>query len=77
MQFQADILDVPWNETPRPTFRSRAPTWPAWPWHLPNLADVAALVPPGARFEPRMSASDREAALDGWRVALARTTAHI
>ena len=74
MQFQADILDVP-------VVRSRASDLSALGaaylaglvsgvWG--SLDEISQLARPQDRFEPRMSASQREALLAGWSEAVSR-----
>jgi glycerol kinase len=76
MQFQADIIDCP---VLRSTSTDISPLGAAF---LAGLAvglwadetEIEDLVPPRDRFEPRMSADQREALYAGWREAVARTT---
>jgi glycerol kinase len=76
MQFQADILNCP---VLRSTSTEISPLGAAFLAGLAvglwaDEAEVAGLVPPRDRFEPQMSAEQREALYAGWREAVARTT---
>src|SRR5438105_959422 len=74
MQIQADVLQ-------RPVVRAAtAETTALGAAFLAGLAvgfwknedELASLARPGGRFEPQMSASDRDALVDGWRRAVER-----
>ena len=75
MQFQADMLGCP-------VLRSTSPdVSPLGAAFLAGLAvgiwadeaEIERLVPPRDRFEPYMSADQRETLYVGWREAVART----
>jgi glycerol kinase len=75
MQFQADILGCPVQRNDSADLSAQGAAWLAglavglWP----STEVLAALPRDVTRFEPRMSASERERRCDGWREAVART----
>ena len=75
MQFLADILDLP---VERPKVMETTALGAAFLAGLQaglygSTDDVGAIWSRGARFEPKMKASEREALLAGWRRAVERT----
>lgn len=76
MQFQADIINCP---VLRSTSTEISPLGAAFLAGLAlglwaDEAEIEGLVPPRDRFEPQMSAAQREALYAGWQEAVARTT---
>jgi len=74
MQFQADLLDVP---VERPQLVETTAAGAAYlaglaagVWNSPNEVDEARRIE--RRFEPRMSAAERDRLYRGWRAAVAR-----
>ena len=75
MQFQADILDVP---VVRPVVNETTALGAAYAAGLAvgfwsSLEEIRANWSAGARWEPAMSAADRERLYAGWRKAVTRT----
>ena len=76
VQFQADIINCP---VLRSTSSDVSPLGAAYLAGLAvglwaDEAEIESLVPPLDRFEPSMSADQREALYAGWQRAIARTT---
>jgi len=75
MQFQADVLGQPVEVASGVEMTALGAAALAGlgtgVWR--DTAEVAAVWRPSARYEPRIAPSEREALLEGWRSALART----
>ena len=75
MQFQADVLGQPVEVASGVEMTALGAAALAGlgtgVWR--DTAEVAAAWRPSARYEPRIAPSEREALLEGWRSALART----
>ena len=78
MQFQADILDVPVqrNDTAELSAVGAAYLTGLAIGVWPSTKEVAALPRSIKRFEPQLGAAARERLIDGWQMAVARTTLH-
>ena len=73
MQFQADILGRPLVRSASPDISAMGAAWlaglAAGVWN--SLDELAGMVAPGDRFEPKMSGAERDRRYQGWREVIA------
>jgi glycerol kinase len=75
MQIQADIAGVAVVRSASPDISALGAAWLAGlaTGHWSSEQELEALAPGGDRFEPRISATDRESRVAGWQQAVAAT----